>query len=221
MMGQDTCHILLSWHRLSMFFDIILIYSMKEGSTMEEQFREHLMEGEQLLWTGRPESFETLDKTNKTSIIVGLVIKAIITLGILLLFIISAQENGGVKPGVIAFILAFAAFAFANPFLIARRLRKKTLYGLTDKRIMRAGANDQAVPYDRIRNAVLRTDADGHTSLLCGPRAVRLKPRQWRGEADASFINTAGEPEAERVILYALPMDDKLKGLLNKYLPLK
>ena len=64
-MGQDTCHILLSWHRLSMFFDIILIYSMKEGSTMEEQFREHLMEGEQLLWTGRPESFETLDKTNK------------------------------------------------------------------------------------------------------------------------------------------------------------
>lgn len=92
---------------------------------MEEQFREHLMEGEQLLWTGRPESFETLDKTNKTSIIVGLVIKAIITLGILLLFIISAQENGGVKPGVIAFILAFAAFAFANSFLIARRLRKK------------------------------------------------------------------------------------------------
>ena len=75
---------------------------MKEGSTMEEQLREYLMEGEQLLWTGRPESFETLDKTNKTSIIVGLVIKAIITLGILLLFIISAQENGGVKPGVMS-----------------------------------------------------------------------------------------------------------------------
>ena len=34
---------------------------------MEEQLREHLMEDEQLLWTGCPESFDTLDKTNKTS----------------------------------------------------------------------------------------------------------------------------------------------------------
>ena len=52
---------------------------------MEEQLREHLMDGERLLWSGSPESFETLDKTNKTSIIVGFVIKALITLGILLL----------------------------------------------------------------------------------------------------------------------------------------
>ena len=188
---------------------------------MEEQLREHLMEGERLLWSGSPESFETLDKTNKTSIIVGFVIKALITLGILLLLIISARENGGGKPGAFAFVLALAAFAFANPFLIARRLRKKTFYGLTDKRILRAGANEQAVPYDRIRNAVLRTDADGHTTLLCGSRAIKLKPHQWRGEADVSFINSAIEPEAERVILYALPMNDELKGILNQYLPLE
>lgn len=188
---------------------------------MEEQLREHLVEGEQLLWVGRPESFDTLDRTNKASIIVGLVIKALVTLGILLLFILPGRENGGVKPGVIAFILAFAAFAFANPFLIARRLRQKTIYGLTDKRIMRSGANDQAVPYERIRSAMLRSDADGHTSLLCGPRSINLKPRQWRGEADAAFINNAGEPEADRVILYAVLMDDELKSLLEKYLPIE
>ena len=187
---------------------------------MEEQLRERLVEGEKLLWIGRPESFETLDRTNKTSIIVGLVIKVVITLGLLLLFIISARENGGISPGVIAFILAFAAFALANPFFIARRLSKKTIYGLTDKRVLRAGAYDQAVPYERIRSAVLRTDADGHISLLCGSRAIDLKPRQWRGEADASFIDNAGEPQADRVILYALPMDDELKSLLNKYFPI-
>ena len=189
---------------------------------MEAQLREHLMEDEQLLWSGCPESFDTLDKTNKTSIIVGLVIKALITLGILLLFYISAHENGdSVKPGVVIFILVFAALAVINPFLVARHLRGNTIYGLTNKRILRSGRNDEAVPYERIKKAMLRTDNDGRTSLLCGSRAYDLKPRKWRGEADASFINNRDEPEAERVILYALPMDDSLKDLLNEYLPLQ
>ena len=189
---------------------------------MEKQLREHLLEDEQLLWTGCPESFDTLDKSNKTSIVVGIVIKALVTLGILLVFIISARQDGkSVSPIAIALILAFGVFAMINPFLVARRLSKKTIYGLTDKRILRSGSNDEAVPYERIKSAVLRTDQDGHTSLLCGARAVKLKPRQFRGEADAAFVNNQGEPEAERVILYALPMDDALMRLLNTYLPLK
>lgn len=189
---------------------------------MEKQLRELLSEDEQLLWSGCPESFDTLDQSNKTSIIVGLVIKCLITLGILTLYYISAQQDGGsIKPGVIIFISLFAAYALVNPFLVARRLRKKTIYGLTDKRILRSGSNDGAVPYERIKRAMLRKDDDGHTTLLCGPRACRLKPRQWRSEADVSFIDNHGEPEAERVILYALPLDNELKDLLYQYLPLK
>ena len=37
---------------------------------MENQLHEHLMENEQLLWTRQPKSIETLDKTNKTSILI-------------------------------------------------------------------------------------------------------------------------------------------------------
>lgn len=188
---------------------------------MENQLRERLMADEQLMWTGRPEDFDTLDKTNKTSIIVGLVIKVIVTVGIILLFCFSAQNGSKSGPGVYFFILAFAAFAVLNPFLIARRLRRKTIYGLTNKRIMRSGTTDNAVPYERIKKAVLRMDDDGHTSLLCGSRAVNLKPRKWRGEADASFIDNRDEAEANRVILYALPMDDTLKDILKKHLPLE
>lgn len=188
---------------------------------MEKQLREHLLDDEQLLWTGYPKFTETLDKTNKTSIIVWLVIKAIIILGIMLMYLLSAQSEGAKHPGVFFFILAFAVFAVLNPFLIARRLRRKTIYGLTDKRIIRAGSTDNAVPYDRIKRAKLRTDKDGNTSLLCGERAINLKPRQWRGEADASFIDNHDVPEAERVILYAIPMDKKLNDLLYRYLPLK
>ena len=188
---------------------------------MEKQLREQLLENEQLLWTGRPEPFDTLDKTNKTSIIVGLVVKVLIAWGILFLFFSSAKDGGGIHPGVIICILAATTYAMMNPFLIARRLRGKTIYGLTDKRVIRSGAMDNAVPYERIKKAVLRTDKDGYTSLLCGSRACDLKPRQWRGEADAAFINNNGEPEASRVILYALPMDDALKSLLNQYLPIQ
>ena len=188
---------------------------------MEKELREHLMEGERLLWSGCPESFETLDKTNKTSIIVGLVIKVLATLGILSLFLFAAQDGGNRTPGVFVFILVFAAYAVLNPFLVARRLRKKTLYGLTDRRILRVGATDSAVPYDRIKRAVLHTDQDGHTTLLCGERALNLKPRQWRSEADVSFIDSHDAVEAERVILYALPMDDALRAILNEHLPLK
>jgi len=187
---------------------------------MEEQLREHLLEGEQLLWVGAPESFETLDKTNKTGIIVGIILKAVVTLFLIYSFSF-AQGSGSVNLGIIAVILVFATLALINPFLIARRLRNRTVYGLTDRRVLRAGTFDEAVPYDRIQSAVLRTDADGHTSLLCGPRAVNLKPRQWRAEADAAFINSGDDPEAARVILFALPMDDALRALLEKHVPLK
>lgn len=187
---------------------------------MEEQLREHLMEGEQLLWTGRPEAFETFDRTNKTSLITWLIVKIVLVLGLTITYV-SAQSKDTLRPGIIIVVLLFAAFAVINPFLVARRLRKKTLYGLTNKRVMRSGAYDEAVPYERIRSAVLRTDADGHTTLLCGPRAVNLKPRLWRAEADASFINNLDAPEADRVIFYAMPMSDELQSLLEKYLPIQ
>lgn len=189
---------------------------------MEQQLREHLMEGERLLWSGRPEAFETLDKTNKSGIVTGLVVKVLVTIGLLVVYFISARESDiPIKPGVIVVILALAAFALANPFLIARRLRKKTIYGLTDKRVLRSGVFDQAIPYERIKSAVLRTDADGHTSLLCGQRVINLKPRKWRGEAEASFIDNRDEPEAARIIFYAMPMDEEVKVLLKQYLPIK
>lgn len=188
---------------------------------MEEQLREQLLEDEQLLWTGCPESFNTFDKTNKPSIVIGLVIKALFILGILFLFLYSTQNGDSKQPGIFICIIAFTAFTVVNPFLIARRLRKKTIYGLTNKRIIRSGSTDNAVPYERIKKATLATDKDGHTTLLCGERAVDLKPRKWRGEADASFIDTHDAPEADRVILYALPMDSRLNDLLYKYLPIK
>ena len=87
--------------------------------------------------------------------------------------------------------------------------------------MLRAGTYEQAIPYERIKSAVLRADDDGHATLLCGARATDLKPRQWRGEADVSFINNHDDSEAARVILYALPLDDELKRLLREHIPVQ
>mgnify|MGYP007069925427 CR=1 FL=1 len=183
---------------------------------MEQKLHELLEEDEQLLWCGRPERFETLDKSNKQSILVGLVVKVLVVAGILAMYIRAALAAAGVKWGIIAAILAIGAYAVLNPFLTARRLRSKTFYGLSDRRVLRTGANDESVPYERIKSAALRMDADGHTTLLCGPRTKDLKPHQWRGEADASFINGPDDPEALRVILYNLPMTKELKAILKE-----
>ena len=183
---------------------------------MEQQFGELLEKDKKLLWCGKPQRFETLDKTNRQSILTGTVIKLIVIGGILALYIYSALGAGSIKWGLVAAILAFGAFALANPFLIARRLRDKTFYGLSDRRVLRTGANDDSVPYERIKSASLRTDADGHVTLLCGPRTKDLKPHQWRGEADAAFINGPDDPEAQRVILYNLPMTKELRAILKE-----
>ena len=188
---------------------------------MEEQLRMDLQEGEQLLWSGRPEPFDTLDRTNRPGILRGLAVKALATLCILILYIAAVRGTGELRLSMVAIILVFGAYALAYPFLTARHLRRKTFYGFTDRRVIRSGMRKESIPYERIRRAALRKDEDGHTSLLCGTESVNLPPRKWRNEADTLFNNDSDEPEISRMVFYALPVDDALRALLDKYLPLQ
>ena len=186
---------------------------------MDEKLREMLAEGETLLWSGQPLPFDTLDATNRRGIIISTVVKAVVTAGILAGYCAAvAREGSGFQPGLVVLILLIAGFALYYPFRTARHLRRNTLYGLTDRRVLRVGSKDEGVPYDRIKSASLREDADGQFTLLCGRRAQKLRPGRWRNEADTPFINDSGAPEAQSVLLYALPMDDRLRGLLKQYL---
>ena len=187
---------------------------------MDKRLSQLLERDEKLLWSGSPERFETLDKTNKNSILIGSALKLLVTLGIVIAYLYATRSTAGIKPGLLLILLAAGGMALANPFIVAGRLRNNTIYGLTDRRILRAGSCEEGVPYERIKRAVLRSDADGHMTLLCGPRATELKPAQWRIEADASIINGSSDPECDRLILYALPMDAELKSLLEEKLPI-
>ena len=189
---------------------------------MEERLQGMLTEGETLLWSGQPEPFKIIDRTNQKGLIASFIVKLIATAAILMLYFrVALSGDAGVQPGVVILILLVAAFAFYYPVHTATRLRRSTYYGLTDRRILRVGTKDESVPYDRIKNAALRTDEDGQSTLLCGPHAVKLRPGRWRNEADVPFDNDTRAPEAQSVILYALPMDERLRGLLKQYLPVR
>ena len=187
---------------------------------MEEQLRPLLAKDEKLLWCGRPETFETLDKTNKPRILTGILIKTVLFAAMLCAYIRASLATDSFSILMAAAIAATGFLVIAYPFYVANSLRKKRVYGLTDRRILRLGENNETVPYSRIKTAALRTDADGHTSLLCGPGTVKLRPNRWRGKADSPFFNRPDKPEAEDVVLYALPMDKKLRSVLEEHLPI-
>ena len=185
---------------------------------MYDKLRAMLAEGETLLWSGHPASFDTMDRTNRKGIIVGFIVKAIFASGATLMYLrVARNTDAGIKPGVIAFIILIAAFAFAYPFLTARRLRQNTYYGLTDRRVLRVDTKEESVPYNRIEDTALRSDEDGHFTLLCGPRALGLKPDRWRSEASLPFIDDPDRPEAQTLVLYALPVDDNLREILKQH----
>ena len=54
---------------------------------MTEQLKEALQEGEQLLWQGKAESFETLDRTHKQNLIMTTVISLGVALAICIAYI--------------------------------------------------------------------------------------------------------------------------------------
>ena len=62
-------------------------HNERQVSVMEQQFGELLEKDKKLLWCGKPQRFETLDKTNRQSILTGTVIKLIVIGGILALYI--------------------------------------------------------------------------------------------------------------------------------------
>ena len=69
---------------------------------MEELLKESLREDEKLLWSGRPEAFETLDKTHKSPFIRSGIITAVVTIALCVAYVILAKANDvPLKPAVL------------------------------------------------------------------------------------------------------------------------
>ena len=186
---------------------------------MKEKLDSILGKDEELLWFGSPESFETMDKTNGNSIKVGIVLKAVIMAALIAGYVIIAAREG-IMLGVILFLLAAAAYLILSPFLTARTLRKSVGYAVTDKRLIHIASDAKGIGYSAIREAALKTDADGHVTLLCGKDALKLSEHKWRNAATFPIRIDDETKECDCLVFYALPESEKVRELLSQYISL-
>ena len=188
---------------------------------MEEYLKKELGEDENLLWSGRPEPFETLDQTNKKPVIVKAIVAGIAVTALCLAYILYAGRSGvGVKIGLPVVTVLIGIFAAVRPLMDAAKVRKSVMYAMTDKRIfVIIGDSVKSLEYSSINVARFRTDEDGHSALLCGEKGVTMKPSAWRAAVLSGVCTDEKTGLCDSFVLYAIPDAGKVKDLLKVYLP--
>ena len=191
---------------------------------MEEQLKKAMDEDEKLLWSGRPEKFEILDKTYKPIFLRKSVISLLVGVFLSVGYILLAQKNGiGIKWGLFIIVWFFCAISPVNILRDAKSLAGKTVYGMTDKRLITVADTDtiRTVTFDQLEKASFYTDEAGLTSLICGKEG-NLKPGgNLRGAALSGVSMNEDENKCDRFVLYAVPHADKLRKLLAEHIPVE
>ena len=189
---------------------------------MEEHLKKAMEDGENLLWSARPEKFETLDRTYKPIFLRKLIISLLVGAAISVGYILLARKSGvELKWGFFVIVWAFCAISPISIYRDAKALAKGTVYGITDKRLITVTNSDavRTVAYEKLEQAELYTDEDGHTSLICGRADGRKPGGNLRGAATSAV--SADEEKCDRFVMYAVPQSDRIKKLLSKYVQVK
>lgn len=176
---------------------------------------------EHLLWSGKPENFEILDATNKPVFIFRCILCAVILAAVELLYILMAIGSGaGIKWGVAA-VLAIACALSPILFLTRSRKLRKFIYAATDTRLIIVSDQVKEIEYRRIPGCAFKTDADGHTTLLCGAKAISSKPGKWR---ELTFFGDPGDDGTSpcgKFAFYAVETPEALRAVLDGKIPVE
>ncbi len=188
---------------------------------MEDILRSKLKDDETLLWCARPEAFETLDKTHKARFVKKAIVIVVVMVALLVLYIAAAAKNHApVQIPVILVGLAAGAYGIFGEFLDANKLRNKTIYGLTDRRMIAVmGMSTESVEYERLSDYTFVTDEDGHTSLLCGERAREVKPHGRRSVTVCGAQNNTDTGLCQGFAMYGITAEvDTVDAILSKHI---
>ena len=156
---------------------------------MEIKLQSILEEGEQLLWSGRPEPIGTLQGLYKSAILRKILM---IAAGIVILagWYISAAVKNGVEVQPIAIIVCALPFLYSiyNDFSDAKTLRERTLYAMTDR-------------------------------LVCGCDALKGKERSRREFAVCGARTNLDTGLCESYVMYGITEEaDKIAEIAAKYI---
>lgn len=186
---------------------------------MEQKLLAKLKDDETLLWSAKPEAFETLDKTHKAHFVKKAVLIAVIFAAIVIAYVIAAIDNNStIKIPVIIIGLVAALYGIFGDFLDANKLKNKSMYALTDQRmIAMMGMSFEAVDYERLSDFDFFTDEDGHVSLLCGERAREAKPFGRRSATVCGAQNNTETGVCEGFAMYGVTAEvENIRAILSK-----
>ena len=188
---------------------------------MEEKLKAKLKDDETLLWTAKPEAFETLDSTHKKHFVMKGILLSVIFLALIAIYIRAAlSTHSTIQIPVILIGLAAYAYGLFREFIDANKLRNKSLYALTDQRMIAVmGMSVEAVDYERLSDYEFVTDEDGHTSLLCGERAREVKPYGRRSATVCGAQNNAETGECHGFAMYGITAEvDNIEKILSQHI---
>lgn len=188
---------------------------------MEEKLKAKLKDDETLLWMAKPEAFETLDSTHKKHFVMKGILLSVIFLALIAIYIRAAlSTHSTIQIPVILIGLAAYAYGLFGEFIDANKLRNKSLYALTDQRMIAVmGMSVEAVDYERLSDYEFVTDEDGHTSLLCGERAREVKPYGRRSATVCGAQNNAETGECHGFAMYGITAEvDNIEKILSQHI---
>ena len=185
---------------------------------MKDLFNEELRDGESLLWCGKPEAFEIMDRTYKQHLIRRAIVIIGVVTAICVIYLLYASSKGiTIKPVLVALAMAGAIMGAANGFLEGKKLRRMC-YAITDQRIISVLELPKSLEFNRVKEVAFKTDKDGHTSILFGTKTIKSKAHSWRNLALADPYIDEGTGFCTRFVMYAVPEAEKIKEILGQYI---
>lgn len=180
---------------------------------METIIKEHLENGEQLLWCGKASSDKVMDRTY--SLLYCLVILISYGIAAATLFL-AYKSTGELKISVVLFLLIIGSILPLSALYDGIKVRELG-YAATDRRLIRANGSElYSADYKDIAECSFRKDPSGNTSLLCGKKTVKSSPALWRGlSLFTGEVERDKENNVHNYVMYAVNDTEGLKKVLN------
>jgi len=192
---------------------------MNTLATFEDstKLKTELLEGETILWKGRPEEFPLMTEKTKSGVIkkwLIAIIGAVVFIGGYAIMASSSAAAGGVNPTVIAVIALVFAYVAYMPFMDRSKIIKKCKYYITDKRVLVAIGDKDVFALDRNGLKLIYVpNENGCVNILFGtyvdlPESKYLVSAFTPGKVE-------GSDEVTGILFYNLKDDSDVKALLG------
>lgn len=162
-----------------------------------ENIKDALAEGEKPVWVGRPVEFGLTDGGMKTPVMLRIVICAVLAVALLAAYIAVYAGTEVFQPLMIVVILAVFGFFALRPAMDRSNLIKRTVYCITDKRVILGAGNDV---FDISRSGLKTRIVDagnGNVHVALGKcvetaenkyRVASLAPQRGKGDMVTGFV---------------------------------